>query len=87
MSACPETPAKVVDDEALDARGLGSIDHGDLMLNSRGSDCTHDGILARQRFGELVDRIGGPDDWYAWREVGPGLKAGDDGHLKAVVPR
>lgn len=87
MGACPEPPAEVVDDEALDARGLGSIDHGDLMLDSGRSHGTHDRILARQRFGEVLYRVGGPDDWYAWREGGPGFEAGDDGHLKAVVPR
>ena len=68
MSAGPEAPAKVVDDEALDAGGFGSFDHSGLVVNSSRSHGTYHSILARQHLGQGFYRVGGPDDGDARRK-------------------
>lgn len=77
------SPAEVIDDEALHACCLGSIDHGDICVYARGANNTDDCILARHRLGKLIGRVRDLDDGdFVWERCG-GSCSGDDGHLEA----
>lgn len=85
VRAGPKPPAKIVHDEALDAGDLSGIDHGNLMFNSRWTHGAYDGILALQRLGKVLYRVGGPDDGQSRWKGGAGVEPGDDGYVKAAI--
>lgn len=85
VRASSEAPAKVVDNEALDAGGLGCINHGSLMGDCSRRDGAYDGVLARHGLCQALYRVGSPDNGNAWRKDGYGLGASDDGYFKAGI--
>jgi hypothetical protein len=53
VRASPGTPTEVVDNEALDAGGLGSVNDDALVDDCRWRDSAYDGILALHSFGQI----------------------------------
>lgn len=65
----------MINDEALHASDLGGVDQSHLMHHTGRAHDTNDGGLARQGFGQFVQRVVGFDSedsrWEGCRRMGP----------------
>lgn len=83
QSADVRAPAKIIDDEARDARGLSGIDHEGLVFDAGGADDADGGVLARECGGQRGEGVGCSDDGEAGGEGRCGVEAGEDGDGEA----